>query len=109
LRALVEEQTAGSPVNSRKWVRHSVAHLTELLRRQGHAVSPTTVYRLLDDLGYSLRANRKRFTGPPHPDRDRQFAYIASQRQLFAILGCPVIRTDSLTTSRFQVVEGTAR
>jgi hypothetical protein len=57
LRALLEEQTAGSPVDSRKWVRHSVARLTELLRRQGYDVSLTTVYRLLDDLGYSLNAD----------------------------------------------------
>jgi hypothetical protein len=82
-------------VGGRPWVRHSVAYLTEQLRRRGYDVSPTTVYRLLDDLGYALRANRKRFTGPPHPDRDRQFEYIARQRQRFAILGCPVISADS--------------
>lgn len=95
LRAVVEAQTAGSPTDGRKWVRHSVAHLAELLGRQGYHVSPTTVYRLLDDLGYSLKANRKRFTGPPHPDRDRQFAYIAQQRRRFAVLGHPVISVDT--------------
>lgn len=95
LRELVAEQTAGSPVGGRKWVRHSVAYLTEQLEERGYDVSPATVYRLLDDLGYSLRANRKRFTGPPHPDRDRQFEYIARQRQRFAILGYPVISADS--------------
>jgi hypothetical protein len=95
LRELVEEETAGSAADGRKWVRHSVARLTELLGRRGYAVSPTTVYRLLDDLGYSLMANRKRFTGPPHPDRDRQFEYIAGQRRRFAILGYPVISVDA--------------
>ena len=95
LQQLVEEQTAGSPVGGRKWVRHSVAHLTERLAQQGYAVSPTTVYRLLDALGYTLKANRKRFTGPPHPDRDRQFAYLARQRRRFAILGYPVLSVDS--------------
>jgi hypothetical protein len=95
LRGVVEEQTAGSPVGGRKWIRHSVAYLTEQLGQQGHDVSPATVYRLLDDLGYSLKANRKRFTGPPHPDRDRQFEYIARQRRRFAILGYPVISADS--------------
>ena len=53
-----------------------------------------TVYRLLGELDYALKANRKRFTGPPHPDRDRQFAYIAGQRQRFAILGSPLISVD---------------
>jgi Rhodopirellula transposase DDE domain len=95
LRELVEGQTAGSPVGGRKWVRHSVAYLTEQLGQRGYDVSPATVYRLLDDLGYSLKANRKRFTGPPHPDRDRQFEYIARQRQRFAILSYPVISADS--------------
>jgi hypothetical protein len=92
---LLREQTAGSPQNGRKWVRHSLAYLAEQLRRLGHAVSPTTVYRLLHGLGYSLKANRKRFTGPRHPDRDRQFVYIRSQRQRFAILGYPVISVDT--------------
>ncbi len=95
LRRLVAEQTAGNPVNGQKWVRHGVAYLTARLQEQGFAVSATTVYRLLDDLGYALRANRKRFTGPPHPDRDRQFAYIVSQRQRFAILGYPAISVDT--------------
>jgi hypothetical protein len=45
------------------------------------------VYRLLSDLGDAPKATRKRFAGPPHPDRDRQFAHSASQRQRFAILG----------------------
>lgn len=95
LRTLVAEQTAGDPASARKWVRHSVDHLTERLRRQGFDVSPTTVYRLLDDLGYSLKANRKRFTGPRHPDRERQFDYIAQQRRRFTILGEPIISVDS--------------
>lgn len=82
-------------MTGRKWVRHSVAHLTELLGQQGYHISPTTVYRLLVDLDFSLKANRKRFTGPPHPDRDRQFEYIASQRRRFAILGYPVISVDA--------------
>jgi hypothetical protein len=95
LRELVEAQTAGRPGGGRKWVRHSVARLAARLRRQGYRVSATTVYRLLHDLGYTLKANRKRFTGPPHPDRDRQFAYIAGQRRRFAILGYPAISVDA--------------
>ena len=95
MRELLRQQTAGNPSNGQKWVRSSVQHLTESLRQQGYAVSTMTVYRLLDRLGYALRANRKRFTGPAHPDRDRQFRYLASQRQRFAILGCPVISVDT--------------
>jgi hypothetical protein len=94
LERLLSEETAGDPAGGRKWVRHSVRYLSAALRRRGYAVSPMTVYRLLRELGYGLRANRKRFTGPPHPDRDRQFAYIAGQRRRFAILGYPALSVD---------------
>ena len=80
LEQLLNEETAGDPAGDQKWVRHSVRYLSQVLQQQGYAVSPMTVYRLLGELDYSLKANRKRFTGPPHPDRDRPFAYIASQR-----------------------------
>jgi hypothetical protein len=95
LQQLLNEETAGDPASDQKWVRHSVHYLSEVLQRQGHTVSPMTVHRLLGELGYGLKANRKRFTGPPHPDRDRQFAYIASQRQRFAILGYPALSVDA--------------
>jgi hypothetical protein len=54
-----------------------------------------TVRRLLQDLEYSLQANSKRFTGPPHPDRDRQFRYIRRVTKLFLDAGYPVISTDT--------------
>ena len=43
----------------------------------------------------SLKANRKRFTGPPHPDRDRQFRYILKQRERFLRNRLPVISIDT--------------
>jgi len=95
LRELLRQQTAGDPSNGRKWARSSVQRLAEALRRRGFAVGTMTVYRLLSRLDYSLRANRKRFTGPAHPDRDRQFQYIARQRRRFGMIGCPVISVDA--------------
>ena len=35
-----------------------------------------TVGRLLEEIGYSLQANRKTSEGKDHPDRDAQFEYI---------------------------------
>jgi hypothetical protein len=95
LRELLREQTAGNPSGRQKWVRQSVRRLSAALQQRGHDVCPNTVRALLRQLGYSLKANRKRFTGPPHPDRDRQFAYIDGQRRLFNILGYPVISVDA--------------
>ena len=43
----------------------------------------------------SLKANRKRSTGPPHPDRDRQFRYIERVKKLFLAAGHPVISVDA--------------
>ena len=51
-----------------------------------------TVRRLLRQRDYSLRANRKEFTGPAHPERDRQFRYIERVKRLFFSQGYPVIR-----------------
>jgi Rhodopirellula transposase DDE domain len=78
-----------------KWVRLSLARLQELLAQRGHHLDPHTIRRLLADLGYSLKANRKRFTGPPHPDRDRQFRYISRLKKRFSRAGWPVISVDT--------------
>jgi hypothetical protein len=82
-------------MSDRKWVRSSLRHLAGQLRRQGVALCRGTVGRLLKGLGYSLRANEKRITGPPHPDRDRQFRYIERLRRRFLRAGLPVISVDA--------------
>lgn len=61
-------------------------------------VSHTTVGRLLREFGYSLRANVKRLSGPPHPDRDRQFRYIQKQKRRFLREGLPAISVDTKNT-----------
>ena len=56
-----------------KFVRRSLATLSTELQGQGYPACPTTVARLLRAHDYSTQINAKRFTGPDHPDRDRQF------------------------------------
>jgi Rhodopirellula transposase DDE domain len=82
-------------MTDRKWVRSSLRHLSDVLRKQGVALCRGTVGRLLKKLGYSLRANEKRRTGPPHPDRDRQFRYIERLKRRFLRAGLPVISADA--------------
>jgi len=89
---LVEGETAGDPSSNRQWVRSTLRSLSERLR--GRA-SPPTVARLLRAQGVSPRVNVKRFTGPPHPDRDKQFTYIAQQRAAFDNSGFPCISVDT--------------
>ena len=95
---LVEGETAGSPSEPRTWVRRSLRHLSHDL---GHAASHTTVGHLLRASGYALRGNVKRFTGPAHPDRDRQFQYIETLQGAFLAAGLPVI---SVATKKQELI-----
>ena len=88
---MVEDETGGEPTGVNRFVRSSLRSLAERLG-QG---SPTTVARLLRGLGFSPRVNVKRFTGPPHPDRDKQFQYLRRQRRRFQKAGCPTISVDA--------------
>jgi Rhodopirellula transposase DDE domain len=93
--ALIKEHTGGDPMTKQKWVRLSLKRLSRLLGSQGHTIDPVTVRRLLRKWKFSLKANRKRITGPAHPDRDRQFRYIARQKKRFLQAGWPVISVDT--------------
>ena len=94
LKALVDEHTGGDPLGKRKYARCSLRWLA----RQLKTVSHTTVGRLLRKLGYSLRANVKRLSGPPHPDRDRQFRYLRRKKRAFLKAGLPVVSVDTKNT-----------
>src|SRR6266542_1446155 len=95
LAKILEETTAGDPMSQLRWTSKSTRTLAEELTRLGHPVSWVTVARCLDDMGYSLQANRKSKEGPQHTDRDAQFRYI--NRQVKALLGTgdPVISVDA--------------
>ena len=82
-------------MSTKKWVRSSLRQLSASLDKLGLRAGYVTVGRLLKDLDFSLKANRKRLTGPPHPDRDRQFRYIERVKQLFQAAGQPVISVDT--------------
>ncbi len=82
-------------MSAKKWVRDSLRKLEQALGEQGYDICRMTVRRLLKELDYSLQTNSKQFTGPPHPDRDRQFRYIKRVKQLFLAAGYPVISTDT--------------
>jgi transposase len=95
LERLLSDETAGDPMSDAKWVRSSTEKLSDQLKALGHQVSGTTVYRLLKDLGYSLKFNKKRRVGTQSPERDEQFRYIASQKAVFREAGMPVISVDT--------------
>ena len=59
LQCLLEPVTRGDPESPLLWTSKSTRHLAEELVARGHQVSHDTVGRLLDEIGYSLQANRK--------------------------------------------------
>jgi len=91
LSRIIEPETGGDPEGKRKFVRLSLRSLSRQLGRICHV----TVGRLLQGLKFSLKTNVKRLTGPPHPDRDRQFRFIKKLRSLFERTGAPVISVDT--------------
>jgi Rhodopirellula transposase DDE domain len=95
LEALVEPATRGDPQSPLRWTAKSTRRLADELNDQGHQVSHATVAALLEDLDYSLQANRKTREGKGHPDRDAQFQYIDKQVRAFQKEGQPVISVDS--------------
>lgn len=82
-------------MSEQKWQRSSLRQMAARLAKAEYCASHTTLGRLLKAMKYSLKANVKRLAGAAHPDRERQFAYIASQKRIFAAAGLPVISVDT--------------
>ncbi len=96
LEQLLDNETAGDPMSEQKWVRISTNQLTKRLKEAGHQVSHPTVLRLLKKMGFSLKVNKKgKISRSDRSKQDEQFKYIASQRQVFAVAGWPVISVDT--------------
>ena len=95
LQVLVDSSTRGDPQSPLCWTSKSVRRVAEELSERGHAVSHQTVAALLDDLGYSLQANRKTKEGQDHADRDAQFEYISRQVRAFQEDDQPAISVDA--------------
>ena len=95
LERLIEPLTRGDPESPLRWTCKSLRRLAAELVADGHEVSHRLVGELLEELGYSLQANRKTQEGSAHPDRDAQFLFINRRTQEELALGNPVISVDS--------------
>ncbi|TAN46339.1 MAG: hypothetical protein EPN21_20705 [Methylococcaceae bacterium] len=60
---LLDPVARGDPMGPLRWTAKSTTHLAKELRAKGHEVSQTTVWRLLDELGYSSSPIVKRTKG----------------------------------------------
>jgi hypothetical protein len=59
LHRLLEHDTAGDPMTGLRWSRRSTARIAEALLLLGISVSPNTIARLLQQMGYSGKAGRE--------------------------------------------------
>ena len=87
---------AGDPQKGSRWVRQSLQKIRQaLLEQTGKSLSCETIRRLLNKADIRPKSNVKRLHPKPHPDRDRQFKYLMSQRDAFLKAGWPCISVDT--------------
>lgn len=100
IEALLREDVAGDPISGLRWTRKTTGKIADELARLGIEVSPKTVARLLEQMGFSLKTARKTIESgfKPKPDyrerRDEQFLKIGRARRGFERAGLPIISID---------------
>jgi transposase len=92
---MIDPFTRGDPESPLRWTCKSTYNLAAALQGKGYKISQRTVYTLLQEMGYSMQANRKKMEGKQNPDRDAQFRFINSKVRRFQKRGCPVISVDA--------------
>jgi len=92
---LLDPVTRGDPMSPLRWTCKSTPKLASELKVMGHEVSQATVWRLLDELDYSMQSNRKSREGGSHSDRNAQFEFINSSVKEFLRRGLPAISVDT--------------
>ncbi len=91
-----DDQTAGDPMSEKRWTRQTTESIAGLLRDDLEiAVSASTVRRLLGQLDYSLKSNKKCLSSGNAPGRDDQFTIIGQLREEFTACGDPIISIDT--------------
>jgi hypothetical protein len=95
LNRLLDPVRRGDPVSPLRWTCKSTPRLAAELKAQGHAVSQSTVWRILDGLNYSMQFNRKAREGTSHVDRNARFEFLYETATRFMSLGLPVISVDT--------------
>ncbi len=92
---LVESSTRGDPQRLLIWESKGLRKLSSELKQKGYDVSHVFVEKLLHEMEYNLKSNRKMNEGKSHPDRNLQFEYINSRAIEFMKDNQPVISIDT--------------
>lgn len=91
---MLENDTAGDPIQGHRWCRRSTANLSQALSERGFEACPRSVARLLHSQKFSLRVNHKLLAPKTHPRRDEQFQRIADVRSRLSP-STPIVSVDS--------------
>ena len=88
LKELLKDSTAGDPMGGLHWTHKSMRKLGAAMKRRGFDVCYVTVGRLMSEMRFSLRTNRKRLAKTHDPDRNRQFRLLTQRRNSFQRKTC---------------------
>lgn len=98
---ILKDDAAGDPMSGLRWTKKTTQKIAEALTATGITVSAKTVAKLMKDLKFSLKTNRKTIESgfkrkPGHVKRrNQQFERIKHRREEFEKNGLPVISVDS--------------
>jgi len=82
-------------MSKRKWTHQTSGKIADALAGHGIIASATVVRRLLRQMDYSLKSNKKCLSAGNSSDRDPQFRMIKQLREEFVQAGDPVISVDT--------------
>lgn len=93
--SIVDGDAAGNPMSEKKWTHQTSEKIAGALIEYGIKVSATVVRRLLHQMDYSLKSNKKCLSAGNSSDRDPQFHMIKQLRAEFTKARDPVISIDT--------------
>ena len=82
-------------MSRKKWTHQTAQKVADVLAERGIRVSATVVRRLLCQMNYSLKSNKKCLSSGNSPDRDPQFRKIIQLREEFSQTGDPIVSVDT--------------
>lgn len=82
-------------MSDKKWTHQTAEKVANALAEHGIRTSATVVRRLLRQMDYSLKSNKKCLSAGNSSDRDSQFRMIMDLREEFGQAGDPIISVDT--------------
>jgi hypothetical protein len=95
IHSILEIDAAGDPMSRKKWTHQTAQKVADALAERSIKVSATVVRRLLHQMNYSLKSNKKCLSSGNSPDRDPQFRKIMQLRKEFGQTGDPIVSVDT--------------